>query len=158
VAGSPGGDERPGGRGGWGEATTRRLIAAVVALVCAGVLAVATQLTPASAGLGTHEQLMLPPCGWIAIMDTPCPTCGMTTSFAYAADGRLLAALRAQPLGCLLAVATAMTLIIATYIAITGSPITRYLVRLWTPRSGWYLAGLVIAAWTFKVLSHRGVL
>ena len=87
-----------------GDVATRRLIALAIAAAAASVLGVAAYLEPSPAGLGTHSQLLnLPSCGWIAAMDIPCPTCGMTTAFSHVADGNLLAAVITQPLGALLA-------------------------------------------------------
>ena len=136
----------------------RRLIGAAVAIACAGVLGVAAWLEPSAGGLGTHESLGLPPCGWITTMDLPCPTCGMTTAFAHAADGRLLAAFHAQPLGALLALATAMALLAGAHVALTGSRLERVLARLWGRRAGWVLAGVVVGAWLYKVITYKGLL
>jgi hypothetical protein len=137
--------------------TARRIIAAAVAIVCAGVLGVASWLTPSPSGLGTHRQFHLPDCTWITAMNLPCPTCGMTTSFAHAADGNVAAALRAQPLGLLLALATAMTMLVGVHVAVTGSRLHRPLMRLLGARAAWGLAIAVLAAWAFKVLDYKGV-
>jgi hypothetical protein len=133
-----------------------RVLAAAAGVAALGVLALAAWMEPASSGLGTHRQLGLPECSWITMMNTPCPTCGMTTAFAHAADGHLLAAFHAQPLGALLALATAMTAILGGYIALSGSRIAIALARLWGRRSGWLLAALVVAAWLYKIAAHRG--
>jgi hypothetical protein len=81
------------------------LVAAAVAM--AAVLGVARWLEPAERGYGTHEQLGLPPCAFRALTGVPCPSCGMTTSFAYAVRGRLWSAAWTNPGGCLLAVGVA---------------------------------------------------
>lgn len=85
------------------------LVLAAVAL--AGMLAVAGCLTPADAGLGTHQQLGFPPCSFRVLFDCPCPTCGMTTSWACLVRGQLACACRANCGGTLLAV-----------LAVLGSP------------------------------------
>lgn len=136
----------------------RRLLGAMVALCAGGLLGVAVWLTPATEGLGTHRQMGLPECGWITLMDLPCPTCGMTTSFAFAAEGDLAASFMTQPLGALLAIATAMALLVGMHVAVTGSRLGGMFTRLWRPWSGWAIAGLVLAAWLFKVISHTGML
>ena len=136
----------------------RRIAGALVAFGAAVILGLAAYLTPAEAGLGTHEQLNLPACAWVTLMDVPCPTCGMTTAFAHAANGDLLAAGLTQPLGLLLALGTAMALLLGTYVALTGSPIAGMLGRYFTARTAWLLAALALAAWLYKVLSHRGLL
>jgi len=136
----------------------RRLIGAAVAVGAAVLLGVAAWLTPAAEGLGTHRQMGLPECGWIMILDMPCPTCGMTTAFAFAAEGRFGAAFVSQPLGALLAVATTMSLLVGSFVAMTGSRVGTMLGRLWRPRTGWVIAGLIVAAWVFKVLVYKGML
>jgi hypothetical protein len=53
-------------------------------------------------GVGTHEQLGLPPCGFVEMFDgVPCPSCGFTTTFTLAAHGRPLDAFANQPFGFL---------------------------------------------------------
>jgi hypothetical protein len=52
----------------------------------------------------THRQLGLPPCTFYAVTRLPCPSCGMTTSFALLMHGDLAASLRANAVGTLLAV------------------------------------------------------
>ncbi len=63
----------------------RRMVAGAIWAACSVVLGIAAWLTPSPSGMGTHTQLNLPQCGWIVMMDLPCPTCGMTTAFAFAA-------------------------------------------------------------------------
>lgn len=140
------------------QARQRRILGAIVALGSGSLLILAAILSPSDKGLGTHEQLGLPKCGWITIFDLPCPTCGMTTSFSHAADGNLVASFLTQPLGSLLALATAMAFLSGMYIAFTGSRIGSMFGRLWTYRTGWILAGLVVASWGYKVLSYKGVI
>jgi hypothetical protein len=134
----------------------RRWIAAVVVICSAGVLSIAAWLTPSPTGLATHEALNLPPCGWVAIADMPCPTCGMTTAFAHAADGDLLASFLTQPLGCLLAIATAIALLVSVHVFVTGSRLWHVFTRLWTRRSPWILAVVVIGSWMYKIASYKG--
>lgn len=76
-----------------------RAVWALLALASGAVLALARLLVPAPEGLGTHTQLGLPPCGFIALLSLPCPACGLTTSFAHLARFALFESLRAHPLG-----------------------------------------------------------
>ena len=80
----------------------------------------------------------------------------MTTAFAHAADGHMLASLHAQPLGFLLALATAMALLVSVHVVVTGSRLGSVFARMWTWWSGWAIAGLVLAAWGYKIASYRG--
>ena len=134
----------------------RRLVGAIVALCAGGILGIAAWLTPSTQGLGTHRQMGLPECGWITLMDLPCPTCGMTTSFAFAADGDLLTSFMTQPLGMMLAIATAMSFLIGSFVALTGSRVSSMFSRLWGRWSGWAITGIIITAWIFKILSYKG--
>jgi hypothetical protein len=77
------------------------LVAAACGLVV--LLGVARWLEPDSRGFGTHRQLGLPPCAFLATTGYPCPSCGMTTAFAWFARGRPDRAWRANPAGSLLA-------------------------------------------------------
>lgn len=122
------------------------------------VLSLAAWLTPSDAGLGTHEQLRMPACGWVSTLELPCPTCGMTTAFAHAADGNLLQSALTQPLGCILALLCAMAVIVGVYVAVTGSPVLRMLGSIWRPRLGWMMLAVAMLAWGYKILSFKGVL
>lgn len=82
---------------------TTRVLLATFALGLSLVLAVASRLEPDPRGFGTHTQLGLLPCGFLATTGHPCPTCGMTTSFAWFARLDLLRSWRANPAGSLLA-------------------------------------------------------
>ena len=63
------------------------------------VLFLASTLTPAAEGLGTHRQLGLPPCLFYHFTHIPCPSCGMTTSFTWIMHGHLKQAFLANPMG-----------------------------------------------------------
>ncbi len=136
----------------------RRAAALLVAIASLALLAVAAWLTPSASGIGTHHQLGLPACGWMTSAGVPCPTCGMTTAFAAAADGDLLASFRAQPFGCLLAIATAATAVVAGFVAMTGSAVGGHLVRAVTPRIGWCILAFAMTAWLYKIAVVRGFL
>lgn len=138
--------------------TLRRVIGGAVALGSTTLLGLAAWLEPASAGLGTHSQLNLPPCGWILTMDLPCPTCGMTTAFAKAADGNLIGAFAAQPMGAALAVGAAMALITGAWTAATGSRVAWLFGRLLTRRTAWLLGVAFGAAWVYKIIAYRELL
>jgi len=134
----------------------RRLIALIIGIGCAALLSIAAWLTPSTEGLGTHRQIIgLPPCGWIAAASIPCPTCGMTTAFAHAADGNLPASFTAQPMGAFLALASAVALLVCIYIAATGSNLGRALGRLWNRRVAWGLCAAFVAAWVVKIVAYR---
>jgi hypothetical protein len=76
-----------------------RLIYLAASGASAATLALARLLVPSPRGVGTHEQLGLPPCLFFQLSGVPCPSCGLTTSFAHAARMDFAAALSAQPFG-----------------------------------------------------------
>lgn len=84
-----------------GQPTRAWMAAFALALVV--VLVVARTLTPDPRGFGTHTQLGLWPCAFKAATGTPCPTCGMTTSFAWYARGKVARSWGANPAGVALA-------------------------------------------------------
>jgi ABC-type glucose/galactose transport system permease subunit len=130
---------------------TARLIALGVALACLAILVVAVRVEPSPDGLGTHTQLGYARCGYLALSGIPCPTCGMTTSFAHFVRGRLAQSAYAQPMGTFLAICASMSVWAGAYIAISGRPAQRILnlVPLWywlTP-----VMTLMIGAWAWKI-------
>jgi hypothetical protein len=52
----------------------------------------------------THTQLQLRPCTFKTVLGLPCPSCGMTSSFALLVRGDVLNSVRANFVGTLLAV------------------------------------------------------
>jgi hypothetical protein len=124
---------------------------AVVAAACAGALAFAASLAPSASGYGTHRQLGIPQCSFLARTGWPCPTCGATTSVALAVRGRLGAAWKAHPFGVLLAAALAAAALAGAAQAVTGRPklpVGR--------RQALWAAGLLLvalaASWGWKVV------
>lgn len=81
-----------------------------IALGLMAVFAIACWLNPYDASgrplsMETHRQLGLPPCTFYTLTGgLPCPSCGMTTSFALLARGDVWNSLRANAVGTLLAV------------------------------------------------------
>jgi hypothetical protein len=86
-----------------------RVLLVVLALLAVGVFALALYIHPYEVD-GTpmteesHRQLGLPPCTFKFATGLPCPSCGMTTSFALLIRGDLWNSMRANVAGTLLAV------------------------------------------------------
>jgi len=133
-----------------------RTHASLIALACAAPLVVAVTLVPSSTGIDTHRQLGLPACGWPAAVGIPCFTCGMTTAFAHGVRGQFLTALRVQPAGMLLVFAAAVGVVVATWVAVTGQPVHRFLQPLATGRLAIFACAVLVAAWMWKVALMRG--
>jgi hypothetical protein len=82
------------------------LVAIALGLVV--VFAIAIWLDPYDAQgqprrMETHRQLGMPPCTFYTLTGLPCPSCGMTTSFALLVRGDVINSLRANAVGTLLA-------------------------------------------------------
>lgn len=96
------------GPGGFPVGTGGRGLLVAWSLFLLGGFVLAFSLTPDPRGFGTHERLGLPPCTFRALFGIRCPTCGMTTSFAYLTRGRFSQALEANAAGVVLAAACAV--------------------------------------------------
>ena len=102
---------------------TGRVLLALWSLFLVTGFGVALWLEPDPRGYGTHEWLNLPPCTFRAMFAIPCPSCGMTTSFAHFVRGEFVQAARANVGGLLLATFCA--------IQIPWCWISAYRSRLW---------------------------
>jgi hypothetical protein len=85
-----------------------RVILVVLAALASLVIALAVYLDPYKPDgtarlLETHRQLGLPECTFKLAVGVPCPSCGMTTSFALLVRGDVWHSLRANVAGTLLA-------------------------------------------------------
>jgi uncharacterized protein DUF2752 len=131
-----------------------RLVALGVGGGCLSLLVIASHLTPAADGMGTHTQLGLEPCQFARATGLPCPTCGMTTSFSWLTRGNFLAAFWVQPMGALVGLTAMLTFWAAIYVAVTGRPVYRLLLlgptRYYVP----VIVSLAIAAWAWKIFIH----
>jgi hypothetical protein len=128
-----------------------RLLAVAVSLTCLAGLGTAALLKPNPTGLGTHTALGMAPCGFQQWTGIPCPTCGMTTSWAWFARGNLAASLWVQPMGTVLAVMAVFGFWSGLYIAFTARP--AHLLLSYVP-SGYivrWLATFAILAWIWKI-------
>lgn len=134
-----------------------RLPAVLLAGAALGMLVVGMVLTPRTSGFGTHEQLGLPPCGWLMTTGTPCPSCGMTTSVALLAHGRVGEALWTNPMGVVVAVLGAVVFWGAVHAAVTGCRIRLVGTgRLFGPYGWWTLGGVWLASWVYKLATWPG--
>ena len=115
------------------------------------VLAVAAVLEPRTGGFGTHQQLGIPPCSMLVETGWPCPTCGMTTSMAYAVRGHMILSMHAHPFGPVLAILMAGAGLAGLAQALSGRKLLVHLSRV-----GWWwgvvLGGGLLAGWGAKIL------
>lgn len=120
------------------------------------LLLTARWVEPSPKGHGSHTQLLLQPCLWAAYFNKPCPTCGMTTAFAYAARGNLLQSFLTQPFGMVLAVSSAAIFWIALFVTVTGSTLARAMSGWVGSRALWLMLAGLLAGWAWKLATWTG--
>jgi len=133
-----------------------RLLAALIFFVTLSLLVVSAWLDPSSGGTGTHKQLGLPACGMLESTGIPCATCGMTTAFAYAADGKLIQSFATQPAGMLLAIMTATLTAASGFSMATGMPLTPLFKGFIRPVPVIVFGVFFALAWMYKVATVTG--
>lgn len=131
-----------------------RLVALAIAAGCAGVIGTALSLHPSPDGTGTHRGMGFLACTMLQTTNIPCPSCGMTTSFAWFFRGNLAASFWVQPGGFVLAWLMGMVLLYALYESLTGRPVHRLL--RFVPGRFWILglAGVLAFGWAWKIIIH----
>jgi hypothetical protein len=115
------------------------------------VLVLARSLHPDSRGFGTHEQLGLPPCGWLALTDLPCPACGLTTAFAHMARGDLTGAWSAHVFGVVLFGLVTLAVPVCAWAGLRGVPLRAVPVLRHLPRTLPVLLLLWMGSWLARV-------
>lgn len=133
-----------------------RLAWGVAATAGMTVLGVAAWLKPAAEGLGTHTQMGFAQCSWPIVAGIPCPACGMTTSFAHAADASLLESAQTQPFAAILAILTASGVWIAGYAAVSGARLGGCFRGLLAARVMYAFVALLLVAWVYKIITFGG--
>ena len=125
------------------------LAAAVAALI--GFLALATLVSPAAEGFGTHEQLGLRPCSSMKYLGIPCPGCGVTTSVALTLEGRLEQAFLTQPFGLVVVLAGALWIPWAAVGHLCGRDLGADVARLARKPLLIALGAALTASWIYKL-------
>ncbi len=140
------------GRTPWVVRGTLLLIAAGLALV----FYIATRVQPyneddgSAMRSGSHQTIGLPPCNFKRLANLPCPSCGMTTSFALLVRGDVWNSMKANWVGTGLAVLCAVLIPWCLVSAFRG----RY---LWVRRIEAAL-GFAVGTFTVLMLGRWGVL
>lgn len=133
----------------WGD----RAVAAVVLLAGLAVVYALSMVVPDARGHGTHEQLGMAPCGWPAVMQAPCPTCGVTTAAAHMVHASPIDAIATQPFGAALAGSGLVLAAWAAWCLVAGRSFMVPLIRLpyGSIALGWLV--LFLASWGYKYLT-----
>lgn len=131
----------------------------LVAAAClVGILVVASKLEPDPRGFGTHMQLGLGRCAFLTVTGRLCPTCGMTTSFAWLTRGKITLSWRANPAGCAFALLTFPLITWLVWSAAVDQPAGFR--SLSTPLAGMLCAAVALglASWLIRLCVSPGVL
>lgn len=116
------------------------------------LLAVARSLHPSGRGFGTHQQLGLPPCVFLQLTGIPCPSCGLTTSFAHAAHLHWVASFTTQPFGFVAFWLTLLSIPCAGYLIYRRIAWERVLYAPLTNRLMYALLALYLLSWVYKII------
>lgn len=100
-----------------------RWMGCLMALIPLAGLGTARLLEPSSSGLGTHQQLGLPPCSMRLLFGIRCPGCGMTTSWAHFTRGDWQSSAEASVGGFLLAIFALWIAYLGVRLVRTGRPL-----------------------------------
>ena len=128
----------------------RRLGWALLSAFGVSVLGVARFLTPSPSGVGTHQQLGLPPCGFLVWLDWPCPACGLTTAFARTARLQWGPAFRAHPLGPLLFGLVIGLVLLGVRAAVRGDGLVAFVERYRADRIAELVALGLLLCWLLR--------
>jgi hypothetical protein len=102
-----------------------RAVLIAIAVALTGVFVAAFRIHPYDEDgkprtMSTHTQLGMPPCNFVVMTGKPCPSCGMTTSFALLVRGDLVASARANWVGSVICVLWALMLVWALASGLRG--------------------------------------
>jgi hypothetical protein len=128
-----------------------RAVYLILALVSGLPLLLARGLVPSTSGFGTHRQLGLPACEFLTRTGWPCPSCGLTTSFALAAQGRWYDAAMVQPFGFVLFVSLVVAIPLLGYAAARRVPLRRVFEPGYAMRGLGCFGTLYVAAWLYRL-------
>ena len=124
----------------------------VLIVAATALLAVARSLHPAERGFGTHQQLGLPPCIFLQLTGIPCPSCGLTTSFAHAAHLHWLASFTTQPFGFVAFLLTVLSIPCVGYLIYRRIAWERVLHAPQSNRIMYALLALYLLSWVYKII------
>jgi len=121
----------------------------LVVIIGVTLLGVAAVLLPSANGHGTHVQLGLQSCSFLARTGYPCFGCGMTTSISAMTHGKVGLAFYAQPFGAVSCIAVFLTVITGAIQTITGKNLFRAICpRIWWI---WIVVATWLLSWAYKV-------
>ena len=121
------------------------------------LLLVGRLLQPSPGGVGTHEQLGLPPCGFLYFTGIPCPGCGLTTSVAYAAHLHFYESIATQPFGFVVFLLATLSIPASVYLIYRRIPYAELLNFRGKSFLTYLLLTLFLFSWFYKIAVMKGL-
>ncbi len=119
--------------------------------VATTVLGIARVLHPADKGVGTHQQLGLPPCFFLSFTGIPCPACGLTTSFAHTVRLNFREAFFTQPFGLVACIATALLIPLSFYLMKRRVAWMSFITARGSNKVMYLTIALMVLGWIYKI-------
>jgi hypothetical protein len=130
---------------------TDKSVAIGLLVTACAVLAVACWLKPAACGYGTHTQLGLPPCNFMRLTHLPCPSCGLTTCFAFAVRFHYWKAFLANPFGIFAFLATVAIVPSAIFLLWRRISFRRFTESVHFTKAVYASTAFYLLSWMFKL-------
>ena len=127
----------------------------LIVLLMGGILALVWRAEPSPSFTGTHQQWGFPPCTFRALLDLPCPGCGVTTGLALMVRGRVSDAFLANMLAPVLFAIGAWLGVNSALALLTRRRIALRLPRHWHGRIGLLGALYLLLAWAVKIATYK---
>jgi hypothetical protein len=134
---------------------TDKSVAVGLLVSASSVLAVARWLKPASRGYGTHTELGLPPCNFLRLTHLPCPSCGLTTCFAWAVRFHFWQAFLANPFGILAFFFTVLLIPASIFLIWRRISFRRITESAAFIRAAYAATALYFMSWIFKLATFH---
>lgn len=122
------------------------------------LLLVGRLLQPAPGGVGTHEQLGLPPCGFLYFTGIPCPGCGLTTSVTFAAHLHFYESVATQPFGFVVFLLAVLSVPVSMYLIYRQIPYRELLNFRGKTLLMYLMLALFLFSWFYKIAVMKGLL
>lgn len=116
-----------------------------------GLITMGKYLVPSPVGHGTHLQLGLPPCLFLLLTGYPCPSCGLTTSFAHATHFHFAEALATQPFGLIFFLLVVLSIPLSIYALIRRVSWQSLIDSRGATRLVYVLTALYLLSWVYKL-------
>jgi hypothetical protein len=139
---------------------TRRDQFRYAALACSSttILLIGRLLRPAAAGVGTHEQLGLPPCAFLHFTGIPCPACGLTTSVAHATRLHIFESILTQPFGFVVFLLAVLSVPLSIYLSYRRIPLSTLAEMRGRKGAAGLMLSLFLLSWFYKIAVMKGLL